>query len=1479
MRKILFTFLFLILACSIHAQQKYILSGATGNGDWTFPNGISISNTNGKTFTTGLIETVKYSVGVQYTINIPEGMEVKRVIITGYSNSTTDNAYLSELGGTSYSSDEYVFPLKDSTPTTTTYSFDLSTPATGTLTFTGNGAQSCWIITLCNYVDYEFSQNANEGGWNFAYGASISNTAGKEYEASKGQNGTIKYSKNVQYTIHIPEGASISRAVISGYCNSSSGDAYLKELNGTTYGSTEYVFPMKDGTSNVNKEYTIEFDSPVTNTLTFTADGQQVAWIIKLYSYTVIPGVSYQTPSSQMEALGRGLVVLPSSTGSGQFISWRLLGTEDYNTTTFDVLRDGVTIASKLSDATSFTDAKGTTSNTYQVVTYHGTTKVSTTEGVKSWSEEYLPISLQQPSSGYTPNDMSVGDIDGDGEYELFLKWDPSNSKDNSQSGITGNVYIDCYRMDGTFLWRIDLGKNIRAGAHYTQFLVYDFDGDGRAELICKTGPGSLDSQGNYVSSVADDTTISSTDNSADYRNSSGYIPDGPEFLTVFNGATGKAIHTIWYNPNRGMTFNKTASHTSSWGDSYTNRSDRHLACVAYLDGQYSTPSAVMCRGYYTQAFVWAVKFDGSKLNHKWLHASTSKTKVEHYDANWTKTEKTYSSNTSGDGNSYTLYGNGNHNLSVADVDGDGADEIVWGSGAVDNDGQLLYSVGFGHGDAIHLADLDPDRPGLELFDVHEDERPYSWDLHDAATGEVIFQGGNSGVDNGRGIAAQLSSTDRGYYFSSSDDRQQRSAVTGEVASTNSTTVNFRIYWDGDLQDELLDGHYNSSIGYGDNVYIDKWTGTESSRIKSLARSLCNTTKLTPNLQADILGDWREELILWDYNDPTKIYIYSSNLPTEYRVPTLMHDHVYRMGIAWQNVAYNQPPHLGYYLPDYVKYLKESFELSEPNIEIVDMAQALTKDVFGEDAYPSANGTNHYYLPIVDATTDTPSSFMPEIKGKFTDLEGNETIIAEEQGTEIFAKDYESDSDASSWTTKYATLNFLTGDATYGNYVQIVQGGGSGPRSAYTKFYNSGTFYNEDQYCVEMDVAFQCANNSSENQIILFGEGASMPASNSLFNDTNYLFKLSGGANNSTSYLVEGGEPITFSNDTWHHLKIVVDKSTSQVKYTISKEDGNYKVGVIPLESGASGNIQGIFIGLGRANSYAKIDNIVISNVPTPIFPYTFSQLGTLEVTTSVAGYDDASATFESPRLYVIDPDSSTPASLDDYLPVDIYDEMSKNAIEEKDLGNAHLWRSGLKDNAGWATMVMPYSMDATQISQTFGTNAVVANLITSAGDAHSLYFETESNAIQANVPFLIKGVTTAPPYLIREVSASPVLSPMESTTYYQFIGNYEYSGEQTFSTSDYFFTSEGLRTAKYDNIKMTLPGYRAYFHAIGNSNGVAPQIIFDDGTGINDMAVERQEPLNVYTLSGQLIRANAKTLKGLPQGIYLVNGKKVTIK
>ena len=691
-------------------------------------------------------------------------------------------------------------------------------------------------------------------------------------------------------------------------------------------------------------------------------------WNRKFYLFPVASN-KVSTPISQMEKLDRGLVALPAQ-DKGIFVSWRLLGTDGKNVC-FDVERDGKVIAHHLK-LTNYIDRKGSAASSYRIITYQDEPRMDApaerevSKAVKPWKDLYRSLPINRPAGGvtpdgksyeYTPNDCGVGDVDGDGEYEIILKWDPTNAHDNSHDGYTGDVIFDCYKLDGTQLWRINLGRNIRAGAHYTQFLVYDFDGDGKAEMICKTSAGSVDAKGKFVSDAATDAGIRELDNHADYRNSRGRIMTGPELLTVFNGETGKAMHTIWYQPNRAFGVgnqveegehleNGFPAYSSVWGDknNYGNRGERYLAGVAFLEGADKKPSAVMCRGYYTRSYLWAVDFDGKELKTKWLHASITPNDWKVTDAEGKVLKEAH-------GCKATAYAQGAHSLAVGDVDGDGCDEITYGSAAINHDGTLLYSTGLGHGDAQHLADLDPDRPGLEYYMVHE-EYPYGSDLRDARTGEILFRTLDKD-DTGRGVAADIDAQHRGYEYWCSDAPVVRDIKGKSVSAESSLSsqknsdadlfrsnektsfravsrmpaMNFRIYWDGDLQDELLANGRPPHFP----PYLQKWNGSEAvalplsngKQLYEMGNSVsCNWSKATPNLQADLFGDWREEVIYWDESDASHLNIFTTNIPTEYRVPTLMHDHIYRMGVAWQNVGYNQPPHLGYYLPDKAEKVK-----------------------------------------------------------------------------------------------------------------------------------------------------------------------------------------------------------------------------------------------------------------------------------------------------------------------------------------------------------------------------------------------------------------------------------------------------------------------------------------------------------------------------------------------------------------------------
>jgi rhamnogalacturonan endolyase len=592
-----------------------------------------------------------------------------------------------------------------------------------------------------------------------------------------------------------------------------------------------------------------------------------------LFAFSFYVMITAFAQSRQMEYLTRAPVAVRQSTAA-VYVGWRMLGT-DPASISFNVYRNGVKLnTTPITNSTNYVD-NVTTNGSYTIRPVINNVEQAATAAVSVWTNIFKAIPLQIPAGGTTPsgeaytynaNDCSVGDLDGDGEYEIILKWDPSNSKDNSQSGYTGNVYIDAYKLNGTRMWRIDLGRNIRAGAHYTQFMVYDLDGDGRAEVTMKTADATIDGVGTVIGS-----------SSADYRNTSGYVLSGPEFLTVFNGQTGAAMATANYLPARGTV--------SSWGDNYGNRVDRFVNAIAYLDG--ARPSLIMGRGYYTRLVRAAWDWRNGQLTSRWV----------------------FDSNTSGNS---AYAGQGNHQLTVGDVDSDGKDEIINGSSAINDNGTGLYANGLGHGDAMHMTDLDPSRAGQELWQCHETPSAYGdfgIEFRDARTGVPIWgRGASQGItgDIGRAMAGDVDPAYPGYeVWASSGDLY---TCKGVSISTTKPSNNFGIWWDGDLCRELLDG-----------TKLDKWNPATKSSDRLLtinnygSATSNNGTKANPCLTADLYGDWREEVILRS-SDNTNLLIFTTTIPTTYRLYTLMHNPQYRLAVAWQNTAYNQPPYPDYYL-------------------------------------------------------------------------------------------------------------------------------------------------------------------------------------------------------------------------------------------------------------------------------------------------------------------------------------------------------------------------------------------------------------------------------------------------------------------------------------------------------------------------------------------------------------------------------------
>ena len=596
-----------------------------------------------------------------------------------------------------------------------------------------------------------------------------------------------------------------------------------------------------------------------------------------LMTASLVAQPNYDFTKLKREHLGRGVIAVRENP-STVALSWRYLSSDPMNES-FDIYRNGEKINKHpVKDATFFQDTyAGTEPALYTVKAIKGKTE-SSYQLPANAPAGYLNIPLNRPEDGttpsgqsyfYAPNDASIGDVVGDGEYEIILKWEPSNAHDNSHDGYTGPVIFDCYKLDGKHLWRIDLGKNVRAGAHYTQFMVYDLDGDGRAEVVMKTGDGTMDGKGKMIGNPdADYREAGTFDKKRNRLVNQGRILKGKEYLTVFSGLTGEALHTIDYIPERG--------NLMDWGDDRANRSDRFLACVAYLDGIH--PSVVMCRGYYTRTVLAAFDWDGKDLKQRWV-----------FDSNNPGCED--------------YAGQGNHNLRVGDVDGDGCDEIIYGSCAIDHDGKGLYSTKMGHGDARHLTHFDPSRKGLQVWDCHENKRDGST-YRDAATGEVLFQI-KSNTDVGRCMAADIDPTCPGVEMWSLASGGIRS-VKGEVVKerVRGLSCNMAVWWDGDLLRELLDKNIVSKYN---------WEKGICERIAVFEGALSNNgTKATPCLQGDIIGDWREEVLLRTA-DNTALRLYVSTIPTDYRFHTFLEDPVYRISIATQNVAYNQPTQPGFY--------------------------------------------------------------------------------------------------------------------------------------------------------------------------------------------------------------------------------------------------------------------------------------------------------------------------------------------------------------------------------------------------------------------------------------------------------------------------------------------------------------------------------------------------------------------------------------
>ena len=611
----------------------------------------------------------------------------------------------------------------------------------------------------------------------------------------------------------------------------------------------------------------------------------------------------------------RALVAVKAK--EGVFVSWRSYEA-DSDGISFTLARNGGEIYKGA--LTSFMDAEGKPGDTYTLKASEGISAGG--ESTKAWAAEYQEFDLVKPDdqimpdgtvAKYSTEDMSVGDLDGDGQLELIVKWNPDNSQDNSIDGYTGTTVLDAYDIDmaeGTarLMWRVDLGLNIRSGAHYTQFQVWDYDGDGKAEMICKTADGTttydadLKETGHVgaVSMASLDVSQKGTPEGYDFRQHTGRLGRivlGQEYLTAFDGETGQIIDTVEYIPARGpYDEEKGIYDTTGWGlkggrpaesnDGYANRADRFLAATGYFDE--GSACAVFARGYYGRTAITAWKLNGGKLTLKWYFDTPT-------------------------GSEYAAQGN--HNLSVNDVDGDGFDEIIYGSLTMDHDGTPLYTTGLGHGDAMHVSDWNGDGK-LEVYQVHEEKTAkYGLELHDAATGEILW-GVHMGKDIGRGMAADIDPRYEGAEMWSAGSNDVYDCRGNVLPDVKRPSINFSIFWDGDLLMELFDSNNSKELV----PRVQKWDYQKGTLSNILwADGALTNSNNKPGLLADIYGDWREEIIVHTSEDGGKIRIYSTTWETEYVVPCLLEDRAYREGVAWQNTAYNQPANLSQLLSRDVK--------------------------------------------------------------------------------------------------------------------------------------------------------------------------------------------------------------------------------------------------------------------------------------------------------------------------------------------------------------------------------------------------------------------------------------------------------------------------------------------------------------------------------------------------------------------------------
>ena len=523
---------------------------------------------------------------------------------------------------------------------------------------------------------------------------------------------------------------------------------------------------------------------------------------------------------------------------------------------------------------------------------------------------------LPDPSLTYSIDDIQVADIDGDGKMELIVKREPYDGA-NQGGWHNGTTLLQAYKMEGNMMWQIDLGINIRSGSHYTSYIVQDFDGDGLPEIAFRSSEGTTFADGKIIMNggKVHDYRIRDTGgvgwaSGASLGGTTGLIFEGPEYISICRAYDGREITRIDNIPRGGEGSKKARAEYwgEYWGDDYGNRMDRFFIGAAYLDGIHDAqgvvsgnPSLIITRGIYKNWQVWALDLKSGKLEPRWKFDT-----AEHNEI-W----KAMCS----------------HAFRVADLDGDGKDEILYGSAAINDDGAELWCTGNGHGDCLSVGKFVKDRQGLQIVASFEEAGNYAGQglgygcqVVDARDGSLIAaHGAGDQGDVGRSIVADIDSESPNFeYWSSMNSGIYNCAGPTDVPVSadmpkgigGGTMYNIAIYWSGELTRDLFDRglimSYKANALTNRNRLVDFAQGYGSSQGN-------HSTKYNPSYYGDFLGDWREEIIL-PSNDNTEIYIFSTNYPTKYRFAHLMSDHTYNLSQAMQNMGYNQQTNLGYYL-------------------------------------------------------------------------------------------------------------------------------------------------------------------------------------------------------------------------------------------------------------------------------------------------------------------------------------------------------------------------------------------------------------------------------------------------------------------------------------------------------------------------------------------------------------------------------------